>query len=208
MLIDKVIKEVDFALKLLTTKSSPKRKSPGEKFKENTSRNQPWTEMSVRLMRVNHTGEICAQGLYRGQLLFNKNPIVEKELKSAASEEIDHLVWCENRIHNLGGKTSILNPIFYSGSLLLGAFSSLVDSKYNLGFLEETEKQVTTHLKEYIQKLPDEDQKSKEILKQMHQDEEKHQQTARNLGAKSLPINVKKIMRIFSKFMTKSTYLI
>jgi ubiquinone biosynthesis monooxygenase Coq7 len=208
MLIDKVIKEADFALKLLTTKSISKRKSPDKKLKENVDRNQPWTEMSIRLMRVNHTGEICAQGLYRGQLLFNKNPMVEKELKIAAREEIDHLVWCENRIHELGGKTSILNPVFYSGSILLGAFSSLVDSKYNLGFLEETEKQVTTHLEEYIQKLPDEDQKSKEILKQMHRDEEKHQQTARNLGAKSLPKNIKKIMNIFSKFMTKSTYWI
>ncbi|MEK9771229.1 MAG: 2-polyprenyl-3-methyl-6-methoxy-1,4-benzoquinone monooxygenase [Nitrosomonadales bacterium] len=208
MMLDKVIKEADFALKLLTTKSLSKRKVPELKSKETPHPNQSWNEKSIRLMRVNHTGEICAQGLYRGQLFFNKDPIVEKELKRAASEETDHLVWCENRIHELGGKTSILNPIFYSGSLFLGAISSLIDSKYNLGFLEETEKQVTAHLEEYIEKLPDEDQKSREILKQMHEDEERHQQTAKNLGARPLPINVKKIMGIISKFMTKSTYWI
>jgi ubiquinone biosynthesis monooxygenase Coq7 len=159
-------------------------------------------------MRVNHTGEVCAQALYRGQLFFNSDEVTGKALKHAAIEEIDHLNWCEQRIEELGGKTSFLNPIFYMSSFSLGAIAGKIDNKFNLGFLEETEKQVTAHLEGHIKKISKNDKKTHAILEQMKYDEQCHQKTAKSLGSKELPSFFQKIMNATSKLMTKTTYWI
>ena len=159
-------------------------------------------------MRVNHSGEICAQALYRGQLLFNKDKLIEKNLQKAASEEIDHLAWCEERIDELSGKTSLLNPILYIGSIGIGGIASIIDKKYNLGFLAETEKQVSSHLDKHLVKLSKYDVKTKKILEQMKFDEHQHEISAKELGAAELPKPIKKIMGITSKIMTTLTYKI
>lgn len=208
-MIDRVISELDFALKLMSVPPKGKRGNPAEQYKSVD------TELSIedakeisRLMRVNHTGEVCAQALYRGQLFFNNDTYIEKKLKQASLEEIDHLNWCDQRIKELKGQTSQLNPLFYFGSFTLGAIASKIDTRFNLGFLEETEKQVSAHLGNHLEKIPQKDKKTHAILKQMKYDEQCHQKTANSLGAKNLPFFFKKIMGFSSKIMTKTTYWI
>ena len=208
-MIDKVISEVDFALKLFTVPQKGLRISPSKNISDaiqDISDND--LKETVRLMRVNHTGEVCAQALYRGQLFFNSDEVIGKALKHAAIEEIDHLNWCKQRIEELGGKTSYLNPIFYISSFSLGAVAGKIDNKFNLGFLEETEKQVTAHLERHMKKISKNDKKTHAILKQMKYDEGRHQKTAKSLGSKKLPRFIQKIMNKTSKLMTKTTYWI
>ena len=208
-MIDKIISEVDFALKLFTVPQKGLRTSPSENVSNsNHELSDDDIKQTARLMRVNHTGEVCAQALYRGQLLFNSDEVTEKALKHAAFEEIDHLNWCEQRIEELGGRTSYLNPIFYMSSFSLGAIAGKIDNKFNLGFLEETEKQVTAHLEGHIKKISKNDKKTHAILEQMKYDEQCHQKTAKSLGSKELPSLFQKIMNATSKLMTKTTYWI
>tara|TARA_B100001173_G_scaffold29346_1_gene22977 strand:- start:127 stop:750 length:624 start_codon:yes stop_codon:yes gene_type:complete len=207
-MIDSLLSELDKALKILTTKSVAIRTRPDKIIKEDKSLNQKEKILSAKLMRVNHTGEICAQALYRGQLFFNKNLLIKAELEEAAQEEIDHLSWCESRIEDLEGKKSKLNPIFYFGSFAMGSIASIIDEKYNLGFLEETEKQVTDHLSNHLVKIPKKDVRTKKILEKIQEDEKKHQASAKKMGAAELPKPLKKLMKISSKIMTISTYRI
>ena len=207
-MIDTLLSELDKALKILTTKPVPRRTRPDKTIKEDNALNQKERVLSARLMRVNHTGEVCAQGLYQGQLFFNKNSLIKSELEAAAQEEIDHLSWCESRIEELEGKKSKLNPIFYFGSFAMGSIASIIDEKYNLGFLEETEKQVTNHLSTHLIKIPKKDVKTKKILEKIQEDEKKHQASAKKMGAAELPKPLKKLMKITSKIMTISTYRI
>ena len=153
-------------------------------------------------MRVNHAGEVCAQALYSGQLLFNPRGEGAESLKKASREEIDHLDWCNTRIHELGGKTSLLNPIWYTGSFLMGSFASMLGEKYNLGFLAETEHQVTQHLTSHLNKISKKDLKTNKILEVMTNDEEQHATKAKELGGVELPHQVKKVMSLTSKVMT------
>lgn len=208
-MIDKVISELDFAIKLMTVPPKGKRGNPGEQYQsvDNEQSARDAKEIS-RLMRINHTGEICAQALYRGQLFFNSDSYIETKLKQASLEEIDHLNWCDQRIKELKGQTSQLNPLFYFGSFALGAIASRIDTRFNLGFLEETEKQVSAHLDNHLEKIPQKDKKTHAILKQMKYDEQCHQKTANALGAKKLSSFFKKIMGLSSKIMTKTTYWI
>ena len=208
-MIDKIISEIDFALKLFTVPQKGLRTSPSENVSNsNHELSDDDIKQTARLMRVNHTGEVCAQALYRGQLFFNSDEVTEKALKHAAIEEIDHLNWCEQRIEELGGKTSFLNPIFYMSSFSLGTIAGKIDNKFNLGFLEETEKQVTAHLEVHIKKISKNDKKTHSILEQMKYDEQCHQKTAKSLGSKELPSFFQKIMNVTSKLMTKTTYWI
>ena len=208
MMIDRLITELDRGLKILTVKSSSRRPRPDLKILERDSISSTNKNINAKYMRVNHTGEICAQGLYRGQLFFNKNNEIKEELEKAAEEEIDHLVWCDERIQELEGKTSKLNPIFYSGSFLLGAFTSIVDERYNLGFLAETEKQVTNHLSNHLKQIDKSDKKTIKIIETMKDDEEEHANSALKMGAKNLPRPMKKFMMYASKVMTKTTFYI
>ena len=208
MVIDKFIDEIEFGLKILFSPSSSTRPRPDKKILNKQDLNSGTKKEHAQLMRVNHSGEICAQALYRGQLLFNKDKLIEKNLQKAASEEIDHLAWCEERIDELSGKTSLLNPILYIGSIGIGGIASIIDKKYNLGFLAETEKQVSSHLDKHLVKLSKYDVKTKKILEQMKFDEHQHEISAKELGAAELPKPIKKVMGITSKIMTTLTYKI
>jgi ubiquinone biosynthesis monooxygenase Coq7 len=157
-------------------------------------------------MRVNHCGEVCAQALYNGQSLTARNPETAAALRRASLEETEHLAWCEKRINELGGRKSLLNPIFYGSSFALGAIAGAAGDKWNLGFLAETEHQVGKHLQDHLSQLPKGDVKSRAILEQMQIDEAQHAANAVQHGAAELPQPVKSAMQLFSKVMTKTSY--
>ena len=205
-MIDRILIELDKGLKILSTTPNKNRKRPDEGLSEATSLSLEDKENHAKYMRVNHSGEICAQGLYRGQLFFNKNKEIESKLKEAASEEVDHLAWCESRINELNGSTSKLNPLLYIGSFGIGAIASIVDEKYNLGFLSETEAQVALHLDSHIKKINPADKKTLKIIQSMKEDEENHKESAIKMGGVELPNLIKKIMGAASKIMTATTY--
>lgn len=160
------------------------------------------------LMRINHSGEVSAQALYQGQALTCRNQAIREKLNQAAIEENDHLSWTKDRIDELGGHTSFLNPLWYGGSFAIGAFAGAIGDKWNLGFLAETEHQVVEHLDSHLDKLPGGDLKSRAVLEQMKIDESKHATTAIESGAADLPPPVKKLMATMSKIMTSTTYYI
>lgn len=160
------------------------------------------------LMRVNHSGEVCAQALYHGQALTAKLPHVRREMQQAALEEQDHLAWCEARLKELDSHTSLFNPIWYGLSFGMGAIAGIAGDKYSLGFVAETERQVSLHLQHHIDQLPAQDYRSRNILVQMNDDELQHRETALNAGGVDLPVPVKISMTAISKLMTKTSYFI
>ncbi|MEW5012017.1 MAG: 2-polyprenyl-3-methyl-6-methoxy-1,4-benzoquinone monooxygenase [Cycloclasticus sp.] len=164
------------------------------------------SKLSAQLMRVNHAGEVAAQALYQGQSLTAKNKDVQNELKQAAEEENDHLAWCKKRVGELGQQTSIFDPLWYAGSLAIGATAGLAGDKWSLGFLAETEKQVVKHIDSHLDKLPDNDHKTRAILQQMHIDENQHAASAIEQGGVELPTPIKHGMGLVSKIMTKASY--
>jgi ubiquinone biosynthesis monooxygenase Coq7 len=159
-----------------------------------------------RLMRINHTGEVCAQALYQGQALTAKLPEVRSSMERAALEENDHLDWCESRLKELDNRKSLLNPLWYAGSFMIGAAAGLAGDKWSLGFVAETEHQVESHLDEHLGQLPAQDEKSRKILEQMKDDEIHHATTALEAGGVELPPPIKLAMQLTSKLMTKSVY--
>ena len=159
-----------------------------------------------RLMRINHAGEVAAQGLYEGQSLTARLPEVRDKMERAAQEENDHLDWCETRIEELGGHKSYLNPLWYTGSLAIGALAGLAGDKWSLGFVNETEKQVVRHLDEHLAQISAEDLKTRAILEQMREDEAHHATTALHAGGVELPQPVQALMKLTSKFMTRTAY--
>jgi ubiquinone biosynthesis monooxygenase Coq7 len=203
--IDRLIVGFDRALRTLCGPGVSLRPIPGE--------NLPNQELSVAekrhaaaLMRVNHSGEVCAQALYQGQVLTVRDDAVRKTLESAAAEETEHLAWTAQRIGELGGRVSVLNPLFYAGSFAIGALSGLLGDRWSMGFLTETERQVEGHLDGHLEQLPAQDEKSRAIVAQMKEDEARHANTALALGAAELPEPVKQAMRMSSRLMTVSTY--
>jgi len=160
----------------------------------------------ARLMRINHTGEVCAQGLYQGQALTAQLPEVRDSMEQAAAEENDHLAWCENRIKELGNRKSLLNPLWYAGSFTMGAAAGLAGDKWSLGFVAETEHQVCAHLDDHLGRVPLHDRKSRAILEQMKEDEARHATTALEGGGVKLPAPIKLAMKLTAKTMTKSVY--
>ena len=161
---------------------------------------------AAALMRVNHSGEICAQALYQGQALTARDPAVQETLQRAALEETEHLAWTARRVHELGGHLSVLNPLWYTGSLAIGAVAGLLGDKWNLGFLAETERQVGQHLQSHLDRLPPQDEKSRAIVAQMYADETGHADLANSLGAAELPQPVQLAMKLNSKVMTSTAY--
>jgi ubiquinone biosynthesis monooxygenase Coq7 len=159
-----------------------------------------------RLMRVNHTGEVCAQALYQGQALTARNEAVRAELERSAREENDHLAWCEQRIEELGGRKSLLNPLWYAGSFAMGAAAGIAGDKWSLGFVVETERQVEDHLEDHIAQVPADDQRTRAILEQMKADEVHHAEVASAAGGADLPAPVKLAMKAVSKVMTRGAY--
>lgn len=162
--------------------------------------------LAMRLMRVNHTGEVCAQGLYQGQALTARLGTTRAKMEQAAAEENDHLDWCEQRVKELGGHTSVLNPFFYAGSFALGAVAGAVGDRWSLGFVAETERQVVHHLDEHLQHLPAQDAPSRAIVEQMKLDEAHHATAAADAGGRPLPLPVRLAMRMTAKLMTRSVY--
>ncbi|MEN8177113.1 MAG: 2-polyprenyl-3-methyl-6-methoxy-1,4-benzoquinone monooxygenase [Pseudomonadota bacterium] len=161
---------------------------------------------TARLMRINHTGEVCAQALYQGQALTAKLPEVRSNMERAAQEENDHLDWCEKRLRELDNRKSLLNPFWYAGSFAIGAAAGLAGDRWSLGFVAETEHQVEAHLNNHLKRLPENDEKSRVILEQMKEDEIHHATVALEAGGAELPAPVKLVMKLSSKIMTKSVY--
>ncbi|RON76818.1 2-polyprenyl-3-methyl-6-methoxy-1,4-benzoquinone monooxygenase [Pseudomonas fluorescens] len=206
--IDRLLLQADAAMRtLLPFSGQPYRPSPAI-LQPDTQMSDEDTRHVAGLMRINHTGEVCAQALYQGQALTAKLPQVREAMEHAAEEEIDHLVWCEQRIHQLGSHTSVLNPLFYGMSFGIGAVAGLISDKVSLGFVAATEHQVCKHLNEHLEQLPAEDEKSRAILEQMRIDEEHHAESALDAGGFRFPAPVKFGMSLLAKVMTKSTYRI
>ena len=205
--LDTLISEVDNTLRTLLPpqKRIPARTSPAKDIIEHPLSSAEKKHIAG-LMRVNHAGEVCAQALYQGQALTAQLSQIKQQMTQAAAEEIDHLAWCEERLAELGSKPSVLNPVWYSGSLLLGALAGLAGDKISLGFVAETERQVTYHLQKHLQGIPNDDIKTKAILERMKEDEEHHASLAVEAGAVELPYVIKQLMSVISKLMTKSSY--
>ena len=163
---------------------------------------------SAGLMRINHTGEVCAQALYQGQAATAQLASVRTAMERAADEEIDHLAWCEERLRTLASRPSLLNPLFYGASFALGAGAGLLGDKVSLGFVAATEDQVGQHLREHLQRLPDEDRGSRAVLEQMLADETQHATTAIEAGGVRFPGWLKRTMSMASQAMTRTTYYI
>lgn len=204
-MLDRLIIEFDKGLRTLFAPAQTVRQVPGNQLSEATL-SEAEKKLSAALMRVNHSGEICAQALYQGQALTARNPNAKKALEEAAQEETEHLNWCETRIHELGSHTSYLNPIWYTGSLAIGALAGALGDKWNLGFLAETERQVEQHLNGHLSRLPQSDSKSRAIVEQMKIDEAQHASTALKHGGADLPTPIKIGMQFTSKLMTHSAY--
>lgn len=206
--LDKLFIQADRALRTLSPGTSPhQRPSPGNAVEESEMSDKE-KKHAAGLMRVNHSGEVCAQALYQGQALTAKLPSVKAEMEEAADEEIDHLAWCEQRLNELGSRTSLLNPVWYGLSFTIGASAGLVSDKVSLGFVAATEDQVCKHLEGHLETLPVQDGKSRAIVDQMLIDEAKHSHTALSAGGLRFPLPVKAAMSLVSKVMTKSSYKI
>jgi ubiquinone biosynthesis monooxygenase Coq7 len=160
------------------------------------------------LMRVNHAGEVAAQGLYQGHASVARNESTERQMREAAEEELDHLGWCEQRLDELGEGPSKLRPVWYTGAFAIGAISGILGDRWSLGFIEETERQVAEHLNGHLKKLPDTDARSRAIVKQMCEEEEIHGANAKKAGAASLPLPIRRLMRLTAKVMTSAAYRI
>ena len=203
--IDRIITGFDKGLRTLFAPAQTLRPVPGEAIPD-ASLDESQRQRSASLMRVNHSGEVCAQALYQGQALTARDTAAKQALEQAAQEETEHLAWTERRIAELGGSKSVLNPLFYAGSFAIGAMSGLLGDKWNLGFLAETERQVVRHLEGHLERLPAEDQKSRAIVEQMREDEARHATSALDHGAAELPAPVKAALKASSKLMTETAY--
>ena len=205
-LIDLLINEVDKGLKYSTQNyQTESRPYPADKI-EQGSLNEFEKNHSAGLMRVNHSGEVCAQALYRGQALTAKLGDTRTKMEQAASEELDHLSWCNKRLEDLNNKPSLLNPIWYGMSFSLGAVAGLIGDKWSLGFVHETEEQVVKHLDGHLDKLSKKDLKTKAVIEQMRIDEERLSHDALEAGAEILPDEIKNLMSKVAKVMTNSSY--
>jgi 3-demethoxyubiquinol 3-hydroxylase len=203
---DRLIVQLDRALRtLMPGHRAAARPSPAESV-FHSSISPAETQHAAGLMRVNHAGEVCAQALYQGQALTAKLPRVREKMEVAADEEVDHLVWCEERLKQLHSSPSLLNPLWYGLSFALGAGAGLVSDKLSLGFVAATEDQVAEHLRDHLRKLPEEDLKSRAIVQNMLQEEEAHGAAALRAGGYRFPKPVKWMMRLTSKVMTLTSY--
>lgn len=205
MNLDALILAVDNGLRTVFAPAQSARAMPGKGLVD-----APLTEIEKKhaasLMRINHVGEVCAQALYQGQSMTAHNPVAKAALAEAAREETEHLAWCEARINALGGRKSLLNPVWYASSLAVGMAAGALGDKWNLGFLAETERQVGAHLAVHLTELPAADAKSRAVVEQMQQDEARHAETATAHGGAALPAPVKGVMQLMSKVMTKTAY--
>jgi ubiquinone biosynthesis monooxygenase Coq7 len=203
--LDQLIVEFDKGLRTLSGALRSGRALPGESFPESEMKDTE-RRHAAGLMRVNHSGEVCAQALYQGQALASGNADLQAALAGAAREEEDHLAWTEHRIRELGGRTSLLAPVWYAGSLAIGFAAGKLGDDWNLGFLKETERQVEAHLQGHLDRLPESDRRTRAIVEQMKDDEAGHADMAGQLGARELPLPMKLAMKLTAKVMTTLAY--
>ena len=203
--MDRLIHEFDRALRAVAGVAQASRPMPGEGSPEAALEERERAHAAA-LMRVNHVGEICAQALYQGQALTARQAGARSALEQAAREEEDHLAWSAQRIRELGGRPSLLNPLWYAGSLAIGALAGALGDRWNLAFLAETEAQVEEHLTGHLHALPAKDQRTRAVVEAMRRDEAKHRASALRLGAAELPGPAKAAMRLASKVMTSVAY--
>ncbi len=207
-LIDRFITEADSLLRTLSDNGHrATRPSPAQGHRD-TTMSETERKHVAGLMRVNHTGEVCAQALYQGQALTAKLPQVREEMQQACDEEIDHLVWCEERLEELNSHTSRLNPIWYGLSFAMGAAAGAIGDKWSLGFVAATEERVCNHLRDHLKQLPEDDRRSRLILQTMLEDEQRHGENALNAGGEDFPRPIKDVMSVLSLLMTHSSYRI
>ncbi|SRR5690554_1767521 len=206
--IDRLLLQADTALRTLIPNSSHASRPSPAVLEPQSNLDAEQTQHIAGLMRINHTGEVCAQALYQGQALTASLPDVREKMEQAAQEEVDHLVWCEQRIRELGSQPSLLNPLFYGLSFAIGAGAGALSDKVSLGFVAATEDQVCKHLDDHLQQIPESDRKSRAILEQMRIDEAAHADSALEAGGYRFPAPIKFGMRLMAKVMTHSTYRI
>ncbi|MEO1081912.1 MAG: 2-polyprenyl-3-methyl-6-methoxy-1,4-benzoquinone monooxygenase [Pseudomonadota bacterium] len=206
--LDRLICEADTVMRTLTSRGNTAgRPSPAQGHREGDL-DETRRRHVAGLMRVNHTGEVCAQALYQGQALTAKLPTVREEMQEAAAEEVDHLVWCEERLRELNNRPSMLNPAWYGLSFALGALAGAIGDAISLGFVAATEERVCAHLRDHLRQLPEDDRRSRLILQQMLEDEERHGENALAAGGSQFPPPVKHAMTALSRVMTQSSYYI
>jgi ubiquinone biosynthesis monooxygenase Coq7 len=204
---DRLINELDRALRALTGAQRAARETPGQDLPD-VELADAQRRHAAALMRVNHAGEVCAQALYSAQALTARREDTRAVLEQAAAEEADHLAWTAARIDELGGRPSVLDPVFYAGAFGIGLVAGAAGERWNMGFLAETERQVEAHLDGHLSALPEQDHKSRAVVSQMKQDESAHAATATAHGAAELPFVVKGIMKLAARVMTATTYRI
>ncbi len=202
---DRFIEVADEALKAIVGPASTGRELPGREFEEETL-SADEKDRSARLMRINHAGEIAAQGLYHGQALTARGKETAARMRHNAHEEPDHLAWCEQRLDQLGGRTSLLAPLWYAGSFAIGAAAGLAGDRWSLGFVKETEDQVVRHLESHLTEAPVRDKATLAVIEQIKRDETEHASAAEQAGAHELPRPVKSLMRMTAKVMTTTAY--
>ena len=200
---DAILVELDNALHTLFAPAHSGKPVPGHELPAALDEHEE--RVSRQLMRVDHAGEVCAQALYRGQMTAARDARVKTLLARAANEETDHLAWTEQRLGELGGRKSLLNPLWYFNSFALGVASGLIGDRWSLGFLAETERQVEQHLQGHLERLPQKDQRSRAIVAQMKRDEARHATSARRQGAAPLPAPVRAAMKLFASVMTTTS---
>lgn len=206
--LDRLLAQTDQAMRtLIPGAAQAARPSPAQQMRSDTLTEQQRKQVAG-LMRINHTGEVCAQALYQGQALTAKLPAIRDKMEEAAAEEVDHLAWCEQRLRELDSSTSLFNPLFYGLSFGIGAVAGKISDRISLGFVAATEQLVERHLDEHLRKLPVDDSKSRAILEQMREDEIEHAHQALQAGGVVFPRPVKGLMKLMSKVMTSITYRI
>ncbi len=204
-MFDRFIIEFDKALRTLFVAAQTERAVPGtDSIDADLSHEEKVS--AAALMRVNHVGEVCAQALYRGQAVACRSEQTRLALAQAANEETEHLAWTERRVSALGGRKSLLNPVWYLGSFAIGVAAGGLGDRWSLGFLAETERQVEAHLEGHLRRLPEKDGKSRAIVEQMKVDERNHAQMAEDLGARELPVLAKAAMHLAGRVMTRTAY--
>jgi ubiquinone biosynthesis monooxygenase Coq7 len=206
--IDRLIIEFDTALRSVVGGANAGRPTPGSIVNANASLDAAQRKHSAGLMRVNHVGEVCAQALYQSQKLLARDSQIQEMLDHSGREEMDHLAWCETRLKELGSHTSYLNPFWYAGSFAIGLLAGVAGDKWSLGFVAETERQVENHLESHLEKLPQEDHRSRAIVDQMRIDEIEHGHAALHAGGVKLPEPIQRAMHAISKLMTTTAYKI
>lgn len=204
-LVDRLIQELDRGLRTVAAANVASRPNPAGASPESVAEDEA-RRHAAALMRVNHAGEIAAQALYHGQALTARNPRTREALLLAARDETDHLAWCEQRVRELGDRTSLLAPVWYAGSFAIGALAGLAGDRNSLGFVAETERQVIEHLESHLHALPDGDERSRRIVEQMRDDEARHGSEASAAGGRALPRPIRELMRRTARVMTRTAY--